>query len=765
MKIEKYIACVTFALVAAISPAFAETSASISSSTAVPVTVVGSDDVFVSEWLALGPFPSPEPKSKDPSIRGAGFNYDFLASLGGEANARVTVETTLSGEVDGVAWKAIAKPLSLDKAQAPNAEQDLRVLFAPEATEDKNIFAYVFADLKSDKERRMVCRFRWNLAHCSNVWLNGELVHPSDASQELGGRRAQFPVTLKPGLNRLTVKIEHRHWAWYPNLEFLDEERAAAIDRVGRFLRNDTLQVKTMFGGRFVKAGGKLPGIMFETPELVERLLDTGTLAIRWFDEELNEVTEASKPGFYCGYATAQSPTPQNLPWRRIVPLMAFGEPDKWVFPWDFTNKDLTVWREGEFSQAAWKASDLLRTNALQDGWFRVISSDLAPLWMGEMFLDRAPADTWREAPYAHLQDYLVRLRHKVLERPAPRPLAPPTAESTATALRTGTEAEAGFKPGTVENIRTALAEWCEKSGHGFVAVVARRGVVILNEAYTGAKDAEPSNMPWMVCPPDQLVDGKMTVDSRLQTASVTKLFAGVILGRCIDQGLVALDDHVSKYFPDFPKEGPLASLTVRRLMNHTGGLEGHRGCFGLEGMVNPFMDIEALWHLESDATGLTRYNYNGFSIDLGGKVIEDITGQSVFRVMRDGLFAPLGMDGATIRDLGYGLACTAMDLARMAEMLRLGGAYDGKRYMRPETLESLMPIPIEGTPEEYGVGIQWARESITLAGDDYILGKNVFGHGSATGAIFRVARDHDLIVTMVRYTPGPDYDLHKTSS
>jgi len=614
----------------------------------VPVTVVG-NGVFVTEWLALGPFPSPLPKGRDRATRGGGFDYDFLASLGGQANARVTADTTVSGELNGTAWTATAKPYIVD------TKMDLRALFAPEATENENIFAYVFADLKSDTQRPMVARFRWNLAHCSNVWLNGKLVHPTDATREDAGEmgRAEFPVTLEPGLNRLTVKVEHRVWGWFAALEFLSEERATARARTPRFFRDDTLQVKTSYGNRFIKPDGKLPFVEFATPELAERLLDTKTLAVRWFDAELNEVTEAAKPGFYCAYVTAQSP--KGLTWRRVVPLMVFDNPDKWLWPLDFGNKDLTAWREGAFRQAAWDARRPLLSSALQGGWYRAVSSDEVPLWMGEMTLDQAPADAWREAPYAHVQDYMARLRHKVLERPAPRPLAPPTAEPTATALREGTEAEAGFKLGTVEKIRAALTEWCEQTGHGFVAVVARRGVVILNEAYTGAKDAQRGDNPWRTCPPEQLTDGKMTVSSRLETASTTKLFAGVLLGLCIDQGLVSLDDHVSKYFPDFPKEGPLANLTVRRLMNHTNGLEGHRGWEGLEGMANPFLDIEALWRLESDATGLAYFNYNGFGMDLGGKVVEDITGRSAFRVMREGLFEPLGMDGATIKDLAYG--------------------------------------------------------------------------------------------------------------
>jgi len=348
-----------------------------------------------------------------------------------------------------------------------------------------------------------------------------------------------------------------------------------------------------------------------------------------------------------------------------------------------------------------------------------------------------------------------VKLRRKIYERPAAAELAPPVADESATALRFGTEEEAGFKAGAVAAIREAAQKWCDESGNGFVLLVARRGVVIMNEAFHGERDAESVD-------PDELTDGKLTAESRLPTASVTKLHCGVILGRCIDQGFVSLDDPVSKFFPDYP-EGDPRTPTVRQLMNHTSGLDGHRWFMGLEGMANPFLENVAWWDSKTAPLPGTRNIYNGFGIDLGGKIVEDITGRSVFDVMRDGLFAPLGQDNPTIVDLGYGLTCTAMDLARVAEMLRQEGAYDGKRYFSRETHKLLLPFPLgahnpamAGEKYEYGVGISWMWDG---PHESPILGKNVYGHGSATGAIFRVAPDHELVVTMARYTWGSGYD------
>jgi len=732
------------------------------SPTDVPVTAVGSGDTtLVAQWLVLGPFPNTVLQNLNGQ---RAIDSDPLALLGGEAAARVTPQTTLSGETNGTVWTATAKPYTFDSTR------DLRTLF-PSA--GSNAIAYAFADIESDAPRHMVCRFRRGFPGGSKVWLNGQPVHPAAASREMVTERVEFPVTLQTGRNRLTVKIEHRWWGWNVGLLLLDKERAAASERTLRFVHDDTLQTRLKHSTLRFVAPGRFPAVEFGNPELASLLLDTETLAVRWFDADLNEVIEAAKPGFYCAYVTAQAPqTSQPLAWRRVVPLMVFDDPGKWTSPWDFKNQTLTQWQEGgSFSQAAWEATRPLLTGILQEGWKRMASSDTPVLWMGEMALDHAPVDAWREAPYAHLQDYMAKLRHKVLDRPAPRSLAPPTPESTATALREGTEVEAGFKPGTVENIRAILTEWSEKSGHGFVAVVARYGVVVLHEAFSGAKDAQH------VAPFDRLVDGKMTTAARLETASATKFFLGAILGRFMDQGLLDLDAPVRNFFPDFPAEGPLAPLTVRRLMNHTCGLERHRNWQQLEGMVNPFLDVSALWILEADPSEVPYYNYNNFSMDLGGKVIEDITGRSVFRVMRDGLFEPLGMDNPTICALGHGLACTAMDLARMAEMFRQGGTYDGKRYMRPDTLEKLLPIPVgrhapqlspTSATEEYGVGIQWLRDPVPAPqhrqdGPHYILGANVYAHSASNGTLVRIASEHELVVAMLRYTEGPSYEEHKT--
>ncbi|MBB5208359.1 serine hydrolase domain-containing protein [Chiayiivirga flava] len=62
-----------------------------------------------------------------------------------------------------------------------------------------------------------------------------------------------------------------------------------------------------------------------------------------------------------------------------------------------------------------------------------------------------------------------------------------------------------------------------------------------------------------------------VTPDTAFQTASVSKLFAGVVLLRLVQRGVVRLDDPVSTYLDDAPTAW--ADITLGRLATHTSGL------------------------------------------------------------------------------------------------------------------------------------------------------------------------------------------------
>ena len=60
-----------------------------------------------------------------------------------------------------------------------------------------------------------------------------------------------------------------------------------------------------------------------------------------------------------------------------------------------------------------------------------------------------------------------------------------------------------------------------------------------------------------------------ITEDTVFQLASVTKTFTAAAVMLTVRQGLLSLDDEITKYFPEIPYPG----VTVRQLLSHTGGI------------------------------------------------------------------------------------------------------------------------------------------------------------------------------------------------
>ena len=240
-----------------------------------------------------------------------------------------------------------------------------------------------------------------------------------------------------------------------------------------------------------------------------------------------------------------------------------------------------------------------------------------------------------------------------------------------------------------------------------------------------------------------------MTPDTLFQIYSMSKAVTSVAAMMLVDEGKLSLDDSVSKYIRSFAdakvgvdlsdeagqrplKLEPLKRpVTIRDLLRHTSGIT--YGFYG-EGQVrklygNPllyagdynnadFADRIAVLPLADQPA--TRWDY-GHSIDVLGRVVEVVSGQTLYQFEKQRLFDPLGMSDtayyvadkakwpliargfpvdrnrvAGIRDPveprrwesgGAGLVSTIGDYARFLQMLLNGGELDGRRYLKRETV------------------------------------------------------------------------------
>lgn len=296
--------------------------------------------------------------------------------------------------------------------------------------------------------------------------------------------------------------------------------------------------------------------------------------------------------------------------------------------------------------------------------------------------------------------------------------------------LRKGTEEEAGMKSGTVEKIHAVLDEWVNNSDQPFNACVARHGVVFFDKAY-GSRGGEP-----------------ITTETKHIVFSITKALSGSMLMMFVDQGLISLDDPVGKILPEFDDEGIETPATFHHLFTHTADMDGH--------MTDPWNDLE---HIYGEAYPYLKigkqHRYNGTSIAIGLKALEQMTGLALPHLYQKYLYGPLGCESIESIDGSAMTWSNAYDLARVGQMLANHGAYGDLRFFSDETFQQMLPQKLDkllgpDTKVTWGVGLTWFGK--------HGLSEKTIGHGSASSCTLRVDLENDLVITMTRQMAGKNF-------
>jgi CubicO group peptidase (beta-lactamase class C family) len=137
-----------------------------------------------------------------------------------------------------------------------------------------------------------------------------------------------------------------------------------------------------------------------------------------------------------------------------------------------------------------------------------------------------------------------------------------------------------------------------------------------------------------------------VTPETLFQIGSTTKTMTGTVIMQLVEQGKLELDAPVRKYLPGLKlADANVAKrITVRQLLNHTGGFSGDifddtgNGDDALEKYV-------ALLTKTPQVTPLGKvWHYNNAALCIAGRVIEVVTGKTYEQTVREMLLEPLGM-------------------------------------------------------------------------------------------------------------------------
>jgi CubicO group peptidase (beta-lactamase class C family) len=318
-----------------------------------------------------------------------------------------------------------------------------------------------------------------------------------------------------------------------------------------------------------------------------------------------------------------------------------------------------------------------------------------------------------------------------------------------------------------------------------------------------------------------------MTPDTIFRIYSMSKPITTVAAMMLVEEGKLQLNDPLSKYIPAFAdvKVGVEAKnedgsahldlvpakhpITIQDLMRHTSGLT--YGFFG-EGLVKKAYVDAKLTDGDPDLAGFvdrlaklplayqpgTTWDYSQ-SVDVLGRVIEVVSGKSLYQFEKERLLDPLGMkdtgfyvtdpakqsliaepfpndrtigpgsqmgDPRVVKKLesgGGGMVSTIHDYARFAQMILNGGTLDGKRYLSPKTVaymgsnhigrgSGVKPGPyyLPGPGFGFGLGFAVRTEEGVVPTEGSVGEMNWSGAG---GTAFWIDRKENMFVVFMAQT------------
>jgi CubicO group peptidase (beta-lactamase class C family) len=140
-----------------------------------------------------------------------------------------------------------------------------------------------------------------------------------------------------------------------------------------------------------------------------------------------------------------------------------------------------------------------------------------------------------------------------------------------------------------------------------------------------------------------------VTPETLFLIGSTTKTFTATAIFHLIEQGKIGLDDCVRKFLPDFKlgEEETAARVTIRNLLNHTGGWVGDYAPDTGEGDDALVRFIESVAELPQQTPLGALFTYNNSGFVIAGRIIEVVTGKPYEEAIREIILDPLGMSNS----------------------------------------------------------------------------------------------------------------------
>ncbi|HEX2984078.1 MAG TPA: serine hydrolase [Ignavibacteriales bacterium] len=289
-----------------------------------------------------------------------------------------------------------------------------------------------------------------------------------------------------------------------------------------------------------------------------------------------------------------------------------------------------------------------------------------------------------------------------------------------------------------------------------------------------------------------------MTKEAMFDLASVSIVIGTTTAAMMLyDEGKLNLDEYVKFYLPEFGNNGK-ENIKVRNLLLHNAGFTAWKPFYKKLKLKEEVIDSIMRDTLEYSIG--EKYIYSDLGMITLQQIIERISGKPLNEFLNERVFAPLKMahtmyappkelwkncapteidnywrnktmQGEVHDEAAYllngvaghaGLFSTAADLSIFISMLRNGGVYENKPYIKRETIDNWTTVQ---NAEQSTRGLGWDTKSAEKSSAGHYFSMNSFGHTGFTGTSVWVDKDNGLFVILLTNRVYPTRNNSKLNS
>lgn len=221
------------------------------------------------------------------------------------------------------------------------------------------------------------------------------------------------------------------------------------------------------------------------------------------------------------------------------------------------------------------------------------------------------------------------------------------------------------FSQNKAEKIDALMRQYVENREFNGSVLVAENGKVLFKKGYGMA------NMEWNI---------PNAPDTKFRLGSVTKQFTAFLIMQLVDQGKLKVNEKITTYLPEYPKETG-DKITIHHLLTHTSGIPNYTAFpkFFENESRNPsppdvFVKKFADKSLDFEPGSTFSYSNSGYF--LLGVIIEKVTGKPYAEVLQTALLTP-----AQLKDTGYDMPGPILP-KRAAAYEKKGSSYVNAPYL-----------------------------------------------------------------------------------